>query len=108
MPSKLRPPDLVMKTEDLTTTLYYSWNGATEVAAYHIYAGTTSDPRMLIDVQKKTGFEESTEITDSLGNYCFFRVTPLDKLGNPMQSSNVALAPGCSYHLYFPLALQNE
>ena len=102
------PPTLVMKAEEGRTTLHYSWNGATEVAAYHIYAGATSDPKRLIDVQKKTGFEESTEITDALGSYCFFWVIPLDRLGNKMQSSNVVFTPGCEYHLYLPFAVQNE
>ncbi len=102
------PPLLVMKAAETTTTLHYSWNGATDVAAYRVMAGSTADSMEQIGTQRKTGFEESTDISQWMGDYCFFRVIPLDKVRNELQASNVVLAPGCSYQTFLPLAVRNE
>jgi hypothetical protein len=86
------PPTLAIKTESQTTTLFFSWNGATNVASYQIYGGKTLRPAALIGAQRKTGFETGFDITDWVDKYCYFRVMPLDKKGQPTQYSNVVFA----------------
>ena len=84
------PPTLVASVVDGRTQLYASWNGATEVASYRIYGGVT--PRVVISLvgtQVKTSFETSTDITELLDDFCFFRVLPVDRQGHDMTYSNV-------------------
>ncbi|MBK7201959.1 aryl-sulfate sulfotransferase [Candidatus Amarolinea dominans] len=84
------PPTLAAVTAVGRTTLYASWNGATEVASYRIYGGVT--PRVVISLvgaQIKTSFETSTDITELLDDFCFFRVLPVDRQGHDMTYSNV-------------------
>ncbi|MCL5995571.1 MAG: aryl-sulfate sulfotransferase [Chloroflexi bacterium] len=86
-------PALVAKTEGMTTTLYYSWNGATEVASYRIEAGKTKDDFELIKTQVRQGFETSTALSDNQMTACYYRVTALDKAGQDMRSSNIVRLP---------------
>ncbi len=105
----LTPPTLLVKTENPTITLTYSWNGATEVDAYRIYGDKTSRldsgtgslgsavwPTTLIAVQPKTGFETRTIITDLVDGPYTFRIEPLDQNGKSL----------CPCRLYLPLVLK--
>jgi hypothetical protein len=79
-------------------TLYYSWNGATEVVGYRVYGGKTAEPDTLIDTTLKTSFETETALTaDVLNQFCYFRVMPVDKQGNETRNSNTVFVdtPGC-------------
>jgi hypothetical protein len=81
-------PLLVADTGSLPATLYYSWNGATEVSSYDIYGGITPDDLALIAQQPKIDFEDSTPITDITGGLCFFQVTPLNQSNEALRASN--------------------
>ena len=78
-------PTLVVETENLTTTtLSYSWNGATDVAAYRVYGDPSGFPTTLLKVEPKTGFETTTVFTGLADSGYNFRVVPLDEAGEPM------------------------
>ena len=93
------PPTLVVKTGNLTTTLHYSWNGATNIASYRVYGGPTPNPTTLIDERPKAGFETKTVITSPLGSVYYFKVMPVDDQGNETQYSNEVQIS----RLYLPL-----
>jgi hypothetical protein len=74
------------------TTIAYSWNGATEVAAYRVYGGMTKDSLKLVDAQVKTSFETTSTISAKT-LVCEVQVVPLDKGGQPMQASEIVTNP---------------
>lgn len=102
------PPLLVAQAEGGRLKLYYSWNGATEVASYRIYGGKRADAvRTLLGTQVKTGFETSTDIASLPGGFCFFRVLPIDRAGHEMTPSNVvAVTNGRCHQVYLALLLR--
>ncbi len=81
-------PTLVAQTNGVTTTLAYSWNGATEIAAYRVYADATLVPSQLIATQPKTAFEEHTLLFNAQ-QYCVARIMPIDKDGRETRYSNI-------------------
>lgn len=84
------PPTLAAVTAAGRTTLYASWNGATEVTHYRIYGGVTPNVvATLVGAQARTGFETRADITALAGSYCFFRVLPVNLDGQAMTYSNV-------------------
>lgn len=99
-------PTLVTLSDTDTTTLAYSWNGATDVAAYKVYGGMTSSPVRLLTTQPRTGFETRTTLTRDQPLACFFRVVPLDGDGNELRASEVIqdYGPRCARQIhYMPL-----
>lgn len=93
------PPTLVAVTNTLPISLYYSWNGATDVVSYTVAGGVTPDALTSFAIQPKTGFEELTTLRNAQDGTCFFRVTPYDKTGKPTLASNIVylgdlLCPG--------------
>jgi Arylsulfotransferase (ASST) len=83
------PPDLVVQTDGAARTLYFSWNGATEISSYQIYGGNSADHLSLLVTQAKTGFETIRTLADPLNIVCYFQVVPVDQQGNAMRASNV-------------------
>lgn len=106
-------PSLTIVT-DTTPTLYYSWNGATEILGYRVYGGTTSEPDTLIDTSFKTSFGAKTTLADELERFCYFRVMPIDKQGRETRYSNTVFieSPACvqgqsaEQVIYLPLVAQ--
>lgn len=106
-------PALVVITET-TPTLYYSWNGATEILGYRIYGGTTSEPDTLIDTTFKTSFGAETNLAAAIERFCYFRVMPIDKQGRDTRYSNTVFveSPACiqaqleEQATYLPLVVQ--
>jgi hypothetical protein len=82
-------PILAAQTKDITTTLYVSWNGATQVSDYRIEAGTAPNTLAPIRTQPKRGFETSVVLKTDQSAKCYYRVSALDKTGKSLRSSNV-------------------
>lgn len=103
--SPVEPPTLLMREEEGKTVLYYSWNGATDVAAYQIWGANELAGGDLIVTQAKTGFEERTAIEDEeAATYCLYSVVPLDAANQEMQPSGWQMAERCvKERLYLPL-----
>lgn len=90
-------PTLVVVT-DTIPTLYYSWNGATEIVGYKVYGGTTAEPDTLIETTFKTSFEtKSTLSPNTLNQFCYYRILPIDKQGRETRYSNTVFvdSPAC-------------
>jgi hypothetical protein len=89
-------PRLVVKSElPGITTLYTSWNGATDVSAYRVYGGKSAAELTPLQIVQKTGFETEILVADAAEEYCFLRVMPLNADGKEMRFSNLALAEHC-------------
>ncbi|HEU5087308.1 MAG TPA: hypothetical protein VFT99_07675, partial [Roseiflexaceae bacterium] len=65
---------------------FYSWNGATEVVSYRVYAGRTVDTLKAVETRPRTGFETNSALARS---DCYFKVEALDKHNNVLGTSNV-------------------
>jgi len=91
------------------TSLYYSWNGATDIGHYLVYGGEDPDKLMLLESKEKTEFETKSLIADAQEKYCYFRVMPIDKKGNETRFSNLALPEHCIQgQIYFPMFALNK
>lgn len=80
------PPNLVVQTNSNQTIVYTSWNGATEVNSWQVYAGLYSDRLALVGSAIKSGFE--TAIPVSRG-WSFFQVKALDSQGKVIGVSRI-------------------
>lgn len=57
------PPSIAVRTLKGTTTVYMSWNGATEVSSWRILSGENSNTLAPIATVKRSGFETTTKLT---------------------------------------------
>lgn len=57
------PPSIAVRTLKGTTTVYMSWNGATEVSSWRILSGEDSNTLAPIATVKRSGFETTTKLT---------------------------------------------
>lgn len=97
------PPTLVPESQGNSTTLYYSWNGATEVADYQVYTGPTSASLSLQNTTPKTSFETSTSVVNNA--HCFVQVRARNSQGTVLGSSAIAFlaSDSCTPNrLYLP------
>ncbi len=97
------PPDLVYAADGGIPTLYYSWNGATEIKSYRLYGGVTLDNMTLLTEVPKAGFETSTAVSTWVNDYCYFKIMPVDMNDAETQFSNPVFLPGAACHpIYMP------
>jgi hypothetical protein len=82
-------PDLAYMTNDNEFTLGYSWNGATAVASWNLYGGTSLQAMTLIDQRAKVGFETQSNFVDLSPAECYFQVAAIDKNGTELARSQV-------------------
>lgn len=76
-------------TDPTTATLYFAWNGATDIKFYQIYAGPTITSTTLLTTTGRTGFESSVTLSNLPANTCVFQVRPVRLTGGEMPLSNV-------------------
>lgn len=100
------PASLVI-TEDERTALHYSWNGATDVFYYQVYGGRRPDALEIVDLELHTQFEETTDVTDLVDDYCYFQVRPMGRDGRVGVASNVVYAGQTCKQIYLPNIMQN-
>ncbi len=82
-------PALAFKLDGTGITLGYSWNGATEVAQYRVYGGTSPQSLNLIEEKVKTDFETQSHYSGLPKNECYFQVAAIGHSGNEMARSGV-------------------
>ncbi len=87
-------PALAAKGDASGLTLGYSWNGATEVASYSVYGGSSPQSLALVDKKPRTDFETQSHLVGLPANECYFQVAALDKNGNEMARSKVITTDG--------------
>jgi hypothetical protein len=91
--SPTTPPALVALASGANVTLYYSWNGATQVSAYRVEAGPAPDQMQPVLTQPKQGFETSTVLTGAQTQVCYYRVVAVDTGGHDLRASDTISLP---------------
>ncbi len=99
------PPALEVQTAGSDLQLYYSWNGATAVADYQVFAGPSPDQMTLRSTQPRTGFETSSTLVDGGISVCSIQVVARDSDANELGRSALrAVDPPCTVRqLFLPL-----
>jgi hypothetical protein len=69
-------------------TLYTSWNGATEITSYNVYAGPTTGSLALVGNVARSGFETGIPLAGLPSDTCFFQTKPVHAQANPTPFSN--------------------
>lgn len=69
-----------------TTTLYASWNGATQVSGWKVEAGSRHDRLRPLGIAPRRGFETVIPVQAS---HRYASVTALDRIGRPLKRSPV-------------------
>lgn len=98
------PPTLVARPDGGGARLYYSWNGATEVARWQVWGGTDPDALALLEMRNRDGFETTSVLSRVPPGPYFVRVVPLDARGQALTPSNLALLGG--YKAFIPGVLE--
>ncbi|MHB1949091.1 MAG: arylsulfotransferase family protein [Gammaproteobacteria bacterium] len=80
------PPSLAVQTNNNQTFAYASWNGATEVHSWQVYAGLYSDRLSLVGSAMKNGFETAIPISKG---WSFFQVKALNSQGKVIGTSRI-------------------
>jgi hypothetical protein len=83
-------PSIAVQTSNNQTTVYASWNGATEVKSWQVYAGAFQDRLVLVANKIKDGFETDINVNNS-GPY--YQVRALDAHGNVIGLSRIVYQP---------------
>ncbi len=85
-------PDAVLGevAEDGNQTMYMSYNGATDVAAWRIQAGPSEDDLDTVGWARKAGFETGAEFTPDEDDQVY-KVTALGRFGQSLGSTTVTL-----------------
>ncbi len=79
-------PKIAAETNANFTTIYASWNGATEVTSWQVYAGNYSDRLTLVASAAKTGFETAINISKG---WSFFQVKALNSQDQVIGTSKI-------------------
>ena len=82
-------PALAFKHDGNALTLGYSWNGATNVAAFRLYGGDSPEALRLVDAKAKTDFEVQSHLNSMPANVCYFQVAAMDDAGKQMARSKI-------------------
>jgi len=69
------PPSGAARTNAGRSTVYASWDGATQVAAWRILAGTDARHLITVATTRKSGFETAVRLSKQYGS---FKVQALD------------------------------
>jgi hypothetical protein len=83
------PPSIAVQSKNGQTTVYASWNGATEIASWELLASSTNRNLLPITNVTKTGFETAISVTNA-GPY--FQVQALGANGQILGVSKVVRA----------------
>jgi EmrB/QacA subfamily drug resistance transporter len=83
------PPAAAARVEAGRTTVYASWNGSTQVAAWRVLAGSTAADLTRVAQHAKTGFETAIRAP---GSHRVFEVQALDRSGRVLAASRPVTA----------------
>jgi hypothetical protein len=70
-------------------TIYTSWNGATHISSYDVYAGPTRQSMVLVDNAARSGFETEINLSSLPVDTCFFQTKPVHEESEPTMVSNL-------------------
>jgi hypothetical protein len=98
------PPALVAQAAGADIRLYYSWNGATAVADYQVYAGPAPGAMTLRSTQPRTGFETSSTLVGAADQVCYVQVVARDAAAVELaRSALLPVTPSCGSKLFLPM-----
>jgi EmrB/QacA subfamily drug resistance transporter len=80
----LYPPSGAARATGSGTTVYASWNGATQVSSWKVLAVTADGPTQVLATHKRTGFETAMPVS---GGSRRFQVQALDASGHVVGTS---------------------
>jgi hypothetical protein len=80
----LTPPSGAARTRRGATTVYASWNGATQVSSWKVLAATANGWAEPLATHTRTGFETSIPVSGGAGR---FQVQALDASGRVLGTS---------------------
>jgi hypothetical protein len=85
------PPRAILQSagDPTAVTVYTSWNGATDIVSYDVYAGATSGTMSLVTNVPRDGFETEIPLTSLPDDTCFFQTKPIHDDGNSTPFSNM-------------------
>lgn len=86
-----QPPRAVIQygADPTAVTLYTSWNGATDITGYDVYAGPTGENMAVVGTVGRDAFEMEIGLTALPADTCFFQTKPVHSQGAPMPFSNM-------------------
>ncbi len=79
-------PSITVTNNTNPTVVYASWNGATEVSSWQVYAGRYSDSLSLVGSATKNGFETAINVSNG---WLFFQVKALNSQGQIIGTSKI-------------------
>jgi len=79
------PPSGAVRRTRAATTVYASWNGATEVSRWQILAGSAPHGLSVVSAGRRRGFETAFRLR--AGNYLYFAVRALSSAGQVLGTS---------------------
>lgn len=85
------PPSVAVKSTKGQITVYASWNGSTQIAAWKVYAGRSPTSLSKVKIADKSGFETAIPITNP-GRY--FQVKALNAKGKVIGVSKIVQYQG--------------
>jgi hypothetical protein len=82
--------------DDSNTTVYTSWNGATEVDTWQLFGSTPESPQLAISISNtsRSGFETVITASGTSANYKYYQVAALDSNKKIIAYSNFTAADG--------------
>ncbi|MEJ2212176.1 MAG: arylsulfotransferase family protein, partial [Anaerolineae bacterium] len=83
------PPALAFRAEGRGLRFGYSWNGATEVASWRLYGGSSAQGLAPIEEKVRADFETQSYLSSVPAGQCYFQVAALDRDGKEMARSEV-------------------
>jgi hypothetical protein len=85
------PPRGVIQydADPTAVTIYTSWNGATDITSYDIYAGSNPSALSLVGSGPRTGFETTISVGGLPADTCVFKTKPIHAQGSETPFSNL-------------------
>ncbi|KAJ3878679.1 ASST-domain-containing protein [Lentinula edodes] len=89
-------PSVFVETDGSNTTVYTSWNGATEVDTWQLSGSTVDSPQLAVPISNtsRSGFETAISVTDTSKNFTYFQVAALNSNKTIIVYSNFTASDG--------------
>ncbi|KAF9077665.1 ASST-domain-containing protein [Rhodocollybia butyracea] len=91
-------PSVFVQENGFNTTIYTSWNGATEVVTWQLSGSTSESPQLAIPLSNttKNGFETVIPFNSSSTNYKYYQVAAFNSNEKIIAFSNFTASDGSS------------
>ncbi|KAJ3922382.1 ASST-domain-containing protein [Lentinula edodes] len=89
-------PSVFVETDGSNTTVYTSWNGATEVDTWQLSGSTADSPQLAVPISNtsRSGFETAISVTGTSTNFTYFQVAALNSNKKIIVYSNFTASDG--------------